>query len=354
MRLKSIEYVQQGDVLGKAVYDDKCQLLLAKNVMLTDNYIERLQRANIYCVYIEDELSEGIETEIVIPDDLKLKSINAVQKVFNENKNKKNIKLSESKIEEITDIIKEMLDVIFLNQDTLYVMTELMGTDMYTYNHSTEVAILSMLVAKSLGLNGAFIQKIGVGAMLHDIGKMKIPNNLLNKSEELTGEELILMQEHSKYGYDLLKDSDVISPISRQIILLHHEKLNGNGYPFGLNQDEIPVHVRVVTMCDIFNALTSNRAYRKKINIDQALENIRAESIYELDREIYYHLLKVISVYAPGTIVKLSNGENGIVIRENKDAQTRPIIQLINKGKRGEIINLMEDLTLFITETIDL
>lgn len=354
MRLKSIERIEVGDILGKSVYDDKCQLLLAKSVSLTQNYIERLKQASIQCVYIEDEISEGIEPKEFVSNELKVKSVNVVQNVFNAAISRKNIGVDQVQMSKIKDVIDEMMSLVYGNRDTLYVMTELMGTDMYTYNHSAEVAMLSMLVAKSLGLNEQFIQKIGVGALLHDIGKMQIPNEVLNKITPLTDEELKLIKEHPTYGYELLKESDTISPISRQIILLHHEKLDGKGYPMRFTADEIPVHVRVVTMCDIFNALVSNRAFRDKKNVDEALEIIRAEAIYQLDREIYYHLLKVVNIYPPGTIVELSNNTIGIVIKENKEAQTRPIVQLIVNNRKGDIVNLMDNLTLFITKTIEL
>ena len=354
MRLISIERVEVGDVLGKPVYDDKCQLLLAKDVSLTSNYIERLKRANIQCIYIEDELSEGLEAENVIPDELKIKSIATVKTAFKDLSDRKGSSYNIKSIESIKQIVDEMMHIIYENPSTLYCMTELMGTDMYTYNHSAEVAALSMLVAKSMKMNDTFIQKIGVGAILHDVGKMSVPAEILNKVDPLDEVESKMMKDHPQMGYDLLKDNDYISPISRQIVLLHHEKLNGSGYPFMMSGEQIPIHVRIVTLCDIFNAISSNRAYKRRMNADEALELIRAEAIYELDRDIYYHLLKVVNIYPVGTVVELSNGEVGIVIKENYEAQTRPVVQVIRQKKRAEIIDLMECLTLFISKTIEI
>lgn len=354
MRLISIERVEVGDVLGKPVYDDKCQLLLAKDVSLTSNYIERLKRANIQCIYIDDELSEGLEAENVIPDELKIKSIATVKTAFKDLSDRKGSSYNIKSIESIKQIVDEMMHIIYENPSTLYCMTELMGTDMYTYNHSAEVAALSMLVAKSMKMNDTFIQKIGVGAILHDVGKMSVPAEILNKVDPLDEVESKLMKDHPQMGYDLLKDNDYISPISRQIVLLHHEKLNGSGYPFMMSGEQIPIHVRIVTLCDIFNAISSNRAYKRRMNADEALELIRTEAIYELDRDIYYHLLKVVNIYPVGTVVELSNGEVGIVIKENYEAQTRPVVQVIRQKKRAEIIDLMECLTLFISKTIEI
>ena len=354
MRLISMERVEVGDVLGKPVYDDKCQLLLAKDVSLTSNYIERLKKANIQCIYIDDALSEGLEAANVIPDELKIKSIATVKTAFKDLSDRKGSSYNIKSIESIKQIVDEMMHIIYENPSTLYCMTELMGTDMYTYNHSAEVAALSMLVAKSMKMNDTFIQKIGVGAILHDVGKMGVPAEILNKVAPLDEVESKLMKDHPQMGYDLLKDNDYISPISRQIVLLHHEKLNGSGYPFMMSGEQIPIHVRIVTLCDIFNAISSNRAYKRRMNADEALELIRAEAIYELDRDIYYHLLKVVNIYPVGTVVELSNGEVGIVIKENYEAQTRPVVQVIRQKKRAEIIDLMECLTLFISKTIEI
>ena len=353
MRLKSIDRLQVGDLLAKPVYDDKCQLLLAKDAILTENYITRLRSSNIQCVYIEDEISEGIEFDNVISDELKIRSVNTVKNVFRSLTDRKNTLYTVQDFDSIQHLIDDMLKSIYDHRNTLYCMTELMGTDMYTYHHCAEVAILSMLVTKSLGLNQNFIHKVGVGALLHDIGKMKVDSGILNKAEALNADELEIIRRHPRIGYDMLKDSANISPISRQIVLLHHEKLNGVGYPLGLKAEEIPVHVRVVTMCDIFNAITSNRPYMKRINADMALEVLRAETVYELDREVLHHLLKVVNIYPMGTIVELTDGRLAMVIKENKEVQTRPIVQVIMGTKRTDVVDLMEHLTLFISRTIE-
>ena len=354
MRLVSIDHVSTGDVLGKSVFDDKCQLLLGKGVALTTNYIDRLNKSNIHCVYVDDELSEGLEAQNLISDELKIRSIATVKNVFKDLSDKRGNAYHVKQIDSIKEIVNEMMQIIYDNPSTLYCMTELMGSDMYTYNHSAEVAILSMLVAKSMKMNDTFVQKIGVGAMLHDLGKMQIPGEILNKPTALDAEEAALIKTHAQLGYDMLKENHFISPLSRQIVLLHHEKLNGSGYPYGMSGDQIPIHVRIVTVCDIFNAISSNRAYKEKLNADEALEIIRAESVFELDRDIYYHLLKVVNIYPVGTIVMLSNGLLAIVVKENPEVQTRPVVQVIRDKKRAEKVDLMDDLTLFINKTIEL
>lgn len=353
MRLKSIERLAEGDRLAKPIYDNNCNLLLAKNTVLSSQFIKRLNESNVQCAYIEDELTKEITFEEIIPDEIKIRSIATVKEAFVALRNPKHNMYMVGNFEAIKDVVSTMFSLIYENPNTLYCMVELMGTDMYTYYHSAEVALLSMMVARSMGLNNTFIEKIGIGALLHDIGKMKIEPELLNKKEPLTDAETAILRNHTQMGFDLLKDAHYISPISRQIVLLHHEKLNGTGYPFGMKNTEIPVAVRVVTMCDIFNAITTNRAYKQKLNADMALELLRAESVYQLDQEVLHHLLKVVNIYPAGTFVELSDGRRAMVVEENKLIQTRPKIQIIDDNKKTDIIDLMEHLTLFIAKTTD-
>ncbi|MGX8795619.1 HD-GYP domain-containing protein [Fusibacter sp. JL298sf-3] len=353
MRLKSIERLEIGEKLAKPIYDNKCNLLLAKDCVLTQNYLKRLKEANIQCAYIDDALTQDLIMEEVIPDELKIRSVSTVKNAFESlAKNQGNV-YTLGNCEAIKQTVDTMLQLIYENHSTLYCMTELMGTDMYTYYHSAEVAILSMMVARSMGLNNTFVEKIGIGAMLHDVGKMKVDATLLNKREPLTEAEWLLMKEHPKVGYEMLKDATNISPISRQIVLLHHEKLDGSGYPHGFENAEIPIAVRVVTMCDIFNAVTTNRSYKQRMNADMALELLRAETVYELDREVLHHLLKVVNIYPVGTFVELSDGREAVVIEENKLIQTRPKVQVVENRQRQDVIDLMEHLTLFVARTLD-
>lgn len=353
MRLVRLENLQVGDTLAKSVYDDRCALLLAKGVELNEYLIERLIRASIYCVYIDDELSEGIEIENVVSDEIRLQSVREIKKVFDDIHVGQGVRLKEKNIENIRQIIDDILDDIMRNRDALYVMSELMGTDMYTFKHSTEVAILSILIAQKFGMAPDVIRKIGMGAMLHDIGKVNVPNDILNKPEKLTPEEFQIIKEHARQGYELLKDSYSISPMSRQIILLHHEKLDGSGYPLGLSEDGIPLHVRIVSMCDVFNALISERSYRHAKSIDDALEILRTMVVYELDATVYHSLVEVINIYPPGTFVELTDGRKGIVIRANKAVPTRPVVQIIENNVKKELLDLMGELTLFVKQQLD-
>lgn len=353
MRLKSIERLSEGDVLAKPIYDNNCNLLLAKDSVLTKHYLKRLEESNIQCAYVEDKLTKDITFNEIVPDEVKIRSIATVKEAFSALAQPNHSMYTVGSFESIKNVVDTMFSLIYENPNTLYCMAELMGTDMYTYYHSAEVALLSMMVARSMGLNNTFIEKIGIGAMLHDIGKMRIDPALINKKEPLTPEELDLFKQHPKFGFELLKDAHNISPISRQIVLLHHEKIDGSGYPFGVKNTEIPIAVRVVTMCDIFNAVTTNRAYKQKMNADMALELLRAESVYQLDQEVLHHLLKVVNIYPAGTFVELTDGRQAMVYEENKLIQTRPKVQVIERGQGLEKLDLMEHLTLFISKTVD-
>lgn len=351
MKLKQTELLKPGEKIAKSIYDNQCKLLLAKSKILTDQYIKRLLASNIPCVYVSDPLTDHLEFDFLVEDELRIRSVNHLKDTFDQIQKNQGNQYATNSFSVIGPIVEEILDSILEQPECLYRVSELMGTDMYTYTHSVEVSILSMLVAKRMGLTRPMISKVGIGAMLHDLGKTQVDTDILNKRSELTLEEWDTLKGHPRYGYQMLKESDVISPISRQIVLLHHEKLDGSGYPFGFKGDEIPLTVRIVTLCDMYNALTSNRAYRSYKNINKALEILQAESIYKLDRSVYHCLLDVVNLYPVGTRVVLNDDRQAMVIKENRMLQTRPVVQIIEDNERREIVDLMAHLTVFI-ETV--
>jgi putative nucleotidyltransferase with HDIG domain len=139
-----------------------------------------------------------------------------------------------------------------------------MDSDNYTYHHSVNVAILSILTAKSMHYSESDIKTIALGALLHDIGKAQVAGGLVQKPGELSSTEKDEMKKHPEYGYQLIKNIPTLSYAVKQIVRLHHEKLDGSGYPLGLSGMEIPNYVRLITVCDMYDAMTADRIYRKK------------------------------------------------------------------------------------------
>ena len=358
MRLISTMDATVGLVLAKPIYDLKFALLINKGATLTSNIIKKLEESDIRHLYIEDTISEGITLEPLISDELKLKAVVAMKRLYESQKTKveqNTEEIRESQIRDLKDIIDEIIGEIYAKVDERYYSTELMGAELYHFNHAVEVMILSILIGRKMGLDRERILKLGMGAILSDIGKMRVPEEILNKKGKLSEYEFDEVKRHVEYSYDMLKDLVGVSSLSRQIVMLHHEKLDGSGYPNGFKGDQIPLLVRIVTVCDIFSAIVSDRTYTNRISVDTALEILRSAAGTKLDQDVTMNLLQVVDVYPPGTIVELSDGKIAIVIKNNFNSPTRPILRVIENNITAKVvgeIDLMDELTIFVKKVL--
>jgi len=358
MRLVNIIDVEIGSIIAKPVYDSKLSLLINKGAKLTEVILGKLKSADIRHLYIDDELSQGVILEPMISDEIKLQSFVVMKNIYESQMGKSEQQVEmvrESSIKELKDLIDEIITEIYSKNDQKYYSTELMGAEMYHYNHAVEVMILSLLIGRKMGLDRERLLKLGMGAVLEDIGKVRVPQEILNKKGKLEPAEFEEIKRHVDYSYSILKDLVGLSSLSRQIVLLHHEKLDGSGYPNGFSGDQIPLLVRIATVCDIFSAIVSDRTYNNRISVDTAIEILRSAAPTKIDQDVFMTLLQVIDVYPPGTIVELGSGQIAIVIRNNPNSPTRPILRLIidsSEKKMGEQIDLMQELTLFIKKVL--
>ncbi|HAS73385.1 MAG TPA: hypothetical protein DCS67_04510 [Clostridiales bacterium UBA8960] len=357
MRLVSIADAEVGNSIAKPIYVSKLSMLINKGVSLTENLIKKLIAADIRHVYIEDEISKGIVLEPMISDEIKLQAFSIMKSIYESQKIKEAREtepVRESTIRELKDLVDEIITEIYSKNDQRYYSTELMGAEMYHYNHSVEVMILSLLIGRKMGLDREKLLKLGMGAILADVGKSRVPDDVLNKKGKLEAHEFDEVKRHVDYSYAILKDLVGLSSLSRQIVLLHHEKLDGTGYPNGFTGDQIPMLVRIATVCDIFSAIVSDRTYNNRISVDTALEILRSATPVKLDQDVFTSLLQVIDVYPPGTLVELSNKQVGIVVKTNTSSPTRPILRVVNleNNKPQEELDLMQELTLFIKKVL--
>ena len=355
MRLVNIGDVEVGSIIAKPVYDSKLSLLINKGAKLSELLIKKLIQADIRHLYIEDEISRGIELDPMISDEIKLQAFVIMKKFYESQmvKQDQNVEaIRESSIRELKDIVDDIITEIYSKNEQKYYSTELMGAEMYHYNHAVEVMILSLLIGRKIGLDREKLLKLGMGAILADIGKARVPQDILNKKGKLEPEEFDEMKRHVDYSYAILKDLVGLSSLSRQIVLLHHEKLDGSGYPNGFTGEQIPLLVRIATVCDIFSAIVADRTYNNRISVDTAIEILRGAAPTKIDQDVFMTLLQVIDIYPPGTLVELGNGQVGIVIQSNPNSPTRPILRIIEQEGQNHEVDLMQELTLFIKKVL--
>ncbi|MDE7300474.1 MAG: HD-GYP domain-containing protein, partial [Lachnospiraceae bacterium] len=208
----------------------------------------------------------------------------------------------------------------------------------YTFKHSVDVATMSMIVAKRYGFSSQQVYEIGIAGLLHDIGKSQIPNEVLNKAGRLTNEEFALMKQHSVLGYRILAEKDDLSNNIKMGVLQHHEKINGKGYPMGVDESKISPFARIISVADIYDALVTERPYKKPFSPRDAVEMIMSMTS-ELDIKVMRCFMESVILYPVGTDVALSNGENARVIENSQISALRPKVLGLTSGKVYDLAN---------------
>ena len=205
-------------------------------------------------------------------------------------------------------------------------------SDEYTFKHSVDVATMSMIVARKYGLDDKQVYEIGIAGLLHDIGKSKIPNEILNKAARLTDEEFAIMKQHSVYGYRILQPKEDLSTEIKLGVLQHHEKMNGKGYPLGFDANKICPYAKILTVADIYDALVTERPYKSAFTQKDAIEMIMSMTD-ELDLNAMKSFLESMILYPVDSLVTLSNGELARVVKNNPNYILRPTVVSVESGK---------------------
>lgn len=356
MRMVSTNSLSAGTKLAKPIYNDNGQVLIQDGIPLTDRVINRLIDIGITFVYIEDELTKDIEINNIISDKVKYDSLKTIKEEFIHISDELRLKKSfngDHLSKNFSKIIYSILEEIKENSDALSVLSDSYIYDSYIFTHSLNVTVYTLGLAMKLNFTEKKLLEIGLGAILHDVGKLAIPKEILNKPSALTDEEYEMMKTHAKEGFDLLKNLPNISLLTAHCALQHHERINGSGYPQKLIGEKIHPYAKIIGICDVFDAVTSNRVYRKAMLPHEGLELLYSGVGTLYDQEIIEAFKTTIAIYPEGLTVGLSDGRTGIVVRQNKAFPTRPIVRIIaDKGNPLQPfdIDLMDYTNLTIVE----
>lgn len=246
--------------------------------------------------------------------------------------------------QEASELVDEIHDSISRNSDALISIVRLKNKDNYTYMHSVAVCALMISLSKTLGHDVEFRKKAGMAGLLHDIGKMFIPLDILNKPGKLTEEEFEIVKNHPMQGWELLNTCSNISEETLDVCLHHHEKFDGTGYPSQLKSDEISIITKMATVCDIYDAITSDRPYKKGWEPTVSIKNM-SQWTGHFDPTVFRAFVSSIGIYPVGSIVKLSNGKIGVVIEKCETNLLKPKVKIFFSLKSNmritpEIIDL--------------
>lgn len=243
----------------------------------------------------------------------------------------------------VEDAVPDMIR----NNDVLMRLDQLRASDDYTYQHSLRVSILSTMIGKWMGYSKQELAELATAGLMFDIGKMKIPDFIMNKPK-LSEDEFEVVKKHAQLGYGILMKTKGITNNMKYSALQHHERLDGTGYPLRLKAGQIHEFAKIIMVCDIFDAMISDRPYRKRVSPFQAAEFISWQSGVTLDSKICYILISNLAEFYAGKSVKLSNGEVGRIIYVDVNFPTRPVIALEN----GAIRDLVKEKTIQIEELL--
>lgn len=232
--------------------------------------------------------------------------------------------------------------------------------DEYTFVHSLNVSLLSGFLAEKLLKGDSVTEKIVIGGLLHDVGKARIPLEILNKPCPLTAEEFAVMKGHPLLGFGILREARITDETILNVTLFHHERMDGKGYPKGLTGKDIPVEARIVAVADVFDAVTTNRVYRSGVSLYNAVSLIIKDTGKHFDPKVSRELVSALGLYPPGTIVELSDGNIAVVIACNEGDLFRPTVKLMGSwaevtsanGSDGKVMNLRNTPYLYIKKAI--
>ncbi|ODA41229.1 HD-GYP domain-containing protein [Desulfosporosinus sp. BG] len=331
MRLVNIRYVEEGSILARPVLNSSGTVLLRAGVHLTASYIERLKTLGYDVLFIQDKRLDDVEIHTAITAqtrEVAYKSIELISKYI-ERDSKDSLPM-----DNIRSTVQQMINDLLASSDILGNLTEIQGYDDYTFHHSVNTTIISLILAMASGYTEQKLIELGMGVLMHDIGKIKIPEEVLNKRSPLSGAEFEEIKRHTTYGFEILRKNNDLSLLSAHVAYQHQEKWDGSGYPRGLKGSSIHEYGRLASVADVYEALTSKRVYRNAIEPNEAYEYIVSQGNTHFDPEILEIFKKNIAVYPSGSGVLLSNGQRGNVIKQNLAFPNRPFVRVFYENEK--------------------
>jgi putative nucleotidyltransferase with HDIG domain len=274
---------------------------------------------------MEQELSRAIT--------IYAESKQAMQCIFDDVRMGKTVDVNTAK-----SIVDDISKSVMSNSGALISIVRLKNVDEYTYMHSVAICALMMAMAKTLGFQKEQIKEAGLAGLLHDVGKANIPAVLLNKPGPLTEEEHKLMKSHPKEGYKILKQQYSVSAAILDVCLHHHEKVDGSGYPSGLIGNQISQLTKIASICDVYDAITSDRAYKEGWNPADALKQM-SQWTGHFDQVLFQTFVKLIGIYPIGTLVKLKTEKLGVVYEQNSQSLLKPRVKVFFCAKTHRYLN---------------
>lgn len=347
-RIKT-QYAEEFHVLAQDIHHSNGRLMYNKGTPLTVFVRTSILLEGHTSIDVFDNKTEYLVEEVIRPDlqQKTLQQLRHLEKITGlDDRGPEDIRLNT-----VRAMMGSVVEDFFNEKVVMEKLVNMKNIHEYLYQHSVGVMITSLLLGTSMGLERDDLRTLGMGAILHDIGMLFIPEEIMNK-EKLREEEYLLIKEHPVLGYEFLKkhtqlNDDILSPV-----LQHQERWDGTGYPEGLKGEEITLHSQIIGLADMFDSMTSHRVYRKAYPVSEAYEYIMGDAGQQFNPELIHAFINNINPYPPNTLVALNDGSVGVVVRSNSPFHTRPVLKMVKGPLKAKEIDLLKQRNLVIVGTI--
>jgi putative nucleotidyltransferase with HDIG domain len=227
------------------------------------------------------------------------------------------------------ELVDSLAQAVTASRTVLIALTALKNYDNYTFTHMVNVSILTMSQARALGVDGAPLRALGLGALMHDIGKVRTPTEILNKPDKLTDAEFDIMRMHVVDGAEILRRTPEMPPVAPVMAFEHHLRLDGTGYPFGVSRSGLNVGTMLCSIADVYDAMRSQRAYQKAFPSDRILEVMKRNDGHQFDQHLVRRFTQLLGIYPPGNLVRLDNGDLAVVVAVHAPEPFKPRVKIL-------------------------
>ncbi|HLW75025.1 MAG TPA: HD-GYP domain-containing protein [Gammaproteobacteria bacterium] len=248
-------------------------------------------------------------------------------------------------VRETRAMVQHLVELVAVNPQAALWLTNLKDRHAHTADHCFNTTVLAVAFGAHLGMPKATLEEVGLGALLHDVGKMRTPVTILDKPGVLTEDEFDVLKKHPVDGYQMLRKQGSFSDVALEIVHLHHERISGQGYPFGLKGDEIPLHARVVAVAEVYDDVSSDRVYHDGVPAANCLNMMFHWAPRDFGEDLIQEFIRCIGIYPIGSLVQLNTGALGIVMSSNPDSRLKPVVMLVRDRegrpyRRRPLLNL--------------
>lgn len=324
MRILQLQHVEPGMILGKPIYDSQGNVLLGSGLPLTDLYLERLAEMGISRVFIQEDLSEQLDVREVLPDLLRARTVVGFRKAFGA----KGVHLPSA-----NRLVDELVSEILAADFAIINLNNLKQATADRFQHSVDTCALGVAFGSRFGISGDRLKKFALGLLLHDIGLTVLPPGTLGKSEPLTGALESQYRQHPEIGWQMLREFDEVSPLTRAVILHHHERWDGSGYPHGLKGDKISEFGQIGGLIQAYDSLTSDRPHRQGLKAHEAIELFIGTADRQFNAELVRAFVRKVPAFPIGATVVLSTGDTAVVTDFHAELPLRPPVRLLDDGR---------------------